>query len=171
MAKEIEIRTGNDTVKYKIPVNKIAFEYVSRVLEQNNKFSLPVKGSKNAAGYDFINPEEVTIQPKEIKYVKTGIKALFPDDIVLLLFNRSSNPKKKGLILINGVGVVDADYYDNEDNEGEIAFAFYNITDNPITIEKGEKLGQGMFTVYANVTGYNSEAVNERKGGFGSTGE
>jgi dUTP pyrophosphatase len=171
MAKEIEIRTGNGTVKYKIPVNEIAFEYVSRVLEQNNKFSLPIKGSKNAAGYDFINPEEVTIQPKEIKYVKTGIKALFPDDIVLLLFNRSSNPKKKGLILINGVGVVDADYYDNEDNEGEIAFAFYNITDNLITIEKGEKLGQGMFTVYANVTGYNSEAVNERKGGFGSTGE
>jgi dUTP pyrophosphatase len=171
MAKEMEGITTSNNFEIGVLKKEIKFEYVSRVLEQNNKFSLPVKGSKNAAGYDFINPEEVTIQPKEIKYVKTGIKALFPDDIVLLLFNRSSNPKKKGLILINGVGVVDADYYDNEDNEGEIAFAFYNITDNPITIEKGEKLGQGMFTVYANVTGYNSEAVNERKGGFGSTGE
>lgn len=151
--------------------DNIKFEYVSRVLEQNNNFSLPAKGSKNAAGYDFINPEEVTIQPKEIKYVKTGIKAMFPDNIVLLLFNRSSNPKKKNLILINGVGVVDADYYNNEDNEGEIAFAFYNISAIPVTIQKGEKLGQGMFTQYKDVSNYNSENVNERKGGFGSTGE
>lgn len=151
--------------------NNIKFEYVSRVLEQNNNFSLPVKGSKKAAGYDFFNPEEVTIQPKEIKYVKTGIKAMFPDNIVLLLFNRSSNPKKKNLILINGVGVVDADYYNNEDNEGEIAFAFYNISTIPVTIQKGEKLGQGMFTEYKDVSNYNSENVNERKGGFGSTGE
>ncbi len=151
--------------------NNIKFEYVSRVLEQNNNFSLPVKGSKNAAGYDFINPEEVTIQPKEIKYVKTGIKAMFPDNIALLLFNRSSNPKKKNLILINGVGVVDADYYNNEDNEGEIAFAFYNISAIPLTIQKGEKLGQGMFVKYEDISDYNSENVNERKGGFGSTGE
>ena len=151
--------------------NNIKFEYVSRVLEQNNNFSLPVKGSKNAAGYDFINPEEVTIQPKEIKYVKTGIKAMFPDNIALLLFNRSSNPKKKNLILINGVGVVDADYYNNEDNEGEIAFAFYNISAIPLTIQKGEKLGQGMFIKYEDISDYNSENVNERKGGFGSTGE
>lgn len=151
--------------------NNIKFEYVSRVLEQNNNFSLPVKGSKNAAGYDFINPEEVTIQPKEIKYVKTGIKAMFPDNIALLLFNRSSNPKKKNLILINGVGVVDADYYNNEDNEGEIAFAFYNISAIPLTIQKGEKLGQGMFVKYEDISDYNSENINERKGGFGSTGE
>lgn len=151
--------------------DNIKFEYVSRVLEQNNNFSLPVKGSKNAAGYDFINPEEVTIQPKEIKYVKTGIKAMFPDNITLLLFNRSSNPKKKNLILINGVGVVDADYYNNEDNEGEIAFAFYNISAIPLTIQKGEKLGQGMFIKYEDISDYNSENVNERKGGFGSTGE
>lgn len=149
--------------------NNIKFEYVSRVLEQNNNFSLPVKGSKKAAGYDFFNPEEVTIQPKEIKYVKTGIKALFPDDMVLLLFNRSSNPKKKNLILINGVGVVDADYYNNEDNEGEIAFAFYNISAVPVTLQKGEKLGQGMFTIYRDVTNYTDEEVEERKGGFGST--
>lgn len=151
--------------------NNIKFEYVSRVLEQNNNFSLPVKGSKKAAGYDFFNPEEVTIQPKEIKYVKTGIKAMFPDNIALLLFNRSSNPKKKNLILINGVGVVDADYYNNEDNEGEIAFAFYNISAIPLTIQKGEKLGQGMFIKYEDISDYNSENVNERKGGFGSTGE
>ena len=155
--------------------NEIRFEFVSRLNYYGAaegepvKYKLPAKGSKKAAGYDFFNPEEVTIQPHTVTYVKTGIKALFPDDMVLLLFNRSSNPKKKNLILINGVGVVDADYYNNEDNEGEIAFAFYNLSTIPVTIQKGEKLGQGMFTVYKDVTNYIDEDVEERKGGFGST--
>ena len=78
--------------------------------------------------------------------------------------------KKKNLIVINGVGVVDADYYNNEDNEGEIAFAFYNISDVPVIIGKGEKLGQGMFVEYKDVTNYTDQEVEERKGGFGSTG-
>ena len=59
--------------------------------------------------------------------IPTGIKAQFPEDEMLLLFNRSSNPKKKGLIILNGVGVVDSDYYNNTDNEGEMAFVFYNM--------------------------------------------
>ena len=157
--------------------DEILFEYVSRLNYYGSgegetvKYRLPQKGSKKAAGYDFFNPEEVEIQPKQIKYVKTGIKSKFPDDVVLLLFNRSSNPKKKGLILINGVGVVDADYYNNIDNEGEIAFAFYNITDEPIVISKDEKLGQGMFVQYKDVTNYVDEDVKERTSGFGSTGQ
>ena len=154
---------------------EIRFEYVSGLNYTGanegelEEYKLPQKGSKKAAGYDFFNPEEVTIQPHTVTYVKTGIKALFPDDMVLLLFNRSSNPKKKNLILINGVGVVDADYYNNEDNEGEIAFAFYNISAVPVILQKGEKLGQGMFTNYKDVTNYTEEDVEERKGGFGST--
>lgn len=152
---------------------EIKFEWVTRVTEvgQQNNISLPTKGSKEAAGYDFYNIEDVTINPEEIVYVKTGVKAYFPNFMALLLFNRSSNPKKKGLVLINGVGVIDADYYNNEDNEGEIAFAFYNITNQPITIKTGEKLGQGMFVMYSNVTNYNVNEVADRTGGFGSTGE
>ena len=155
---------------------EIKFEFVSRLGDQTpvegktSEYKLPQKGSKKAAGYDFFNIEEVELQPHQIKYVKTGIKAKFPDNVVLLLFNRSSNPKKKNLIVINGVGVVDADYYNNEDNEGEIAFAFYNISDVPVIIGKGEKLGQGMFVEYKDVTNYTDQEVEERKGGFGSTG-
>lgn len=154
----------------------IEFQFVSRLEDQTpvegkvSEYKLPQKGSKKAAGYDFFNLEEVEIQPHQIKYVKTGVKAKFPDNVVLLLFNRSSNPKKKNLILINGVGVVDADYYNNDDNEGEIAFAFYNMSDIPVIIGKGEKLGQGMFAEYKNVTNYTDENIEERKGGFGSTG-
>ena len=69
--------------------------------------------------------------------VKSGVKAYFPDNETLLLFNRSSNPKKKGLIILNGVGVVDADYVDNPENEGEIAGLFYNMLDEDVTLKAG----------------------------------
>lgn len=158
----------------------IKFGFVSRALDnaindngilkdENGMLRLPERATKNAAGYDFFNLEEVSIEPGEIKYVKTGVKAEMPDYLVLLLFNRSSNPKKKGLILANGVGVVDADYYNNPDNEGEIAFAFQNITNLPVTLVKGEKLGQGIFVKWYKVEN-EAEVETTREGGFGSTG-
>ena len=67
--------------------------------------------------------------------------------------------------------MLDADYYNNEDNEGEIAFAFMNITDRPVEINIKDKLGQGMFVKYYDVTNYSDEEVSERKGGFGSSDE
>ena len=152
----------------------IKFEFVNRVKEQANfgaegsPYMLPARSTKHAAGYDFYNFEEVSIAPGEIKYVRTGVKSSFPEEVALLLLNRSSNPKKKGLELANGVGLVDADYYNNPDNEGEIAFAFRNITDAPVTISIGEKLGQGMFVPFFIASDDNAE--NERIGGFGSTG-
>ena len=141
------------------------FEKVKRV--EGIDFKLPERATKHSAGYDFTNPERVTIEPNEIKYVKTGIKAQMQEDEVLLLYNRSSNPKKKGLTIANSVGVIDSDYYNNPDNEGEIAFAFRNITDKPVTLEVGEKLGQGIFTKFLLVDDDNAEG--ERIGGFGST--
>ena len=152
----------------------IKFEFVERVKQLPNFGAegsctrLPERSTKKAAGYDFYNLEEVIIEPNEIKYVKTGVKATFPEDIALLLLNRSSNPKKKGLELANGVGLVDADYYNNPDNEGEIAFAFKNTKSEPVALQPGEKLGQGMFVSYFTTIDDNVE--KERQGGFGSTG-
>lgn len=84
----------------------IKFEFVDRMISNGFQMkeppiSLPKKATKFSCGYDFFNPEKVTIEPKEIKYVKTGIKAQFSEDTALLLLNRSSNPKKKGLVLAN----------------------------------------------------------------------
>ena len=110
------------------------FDVVKRFIEQmeNNKdktivLNMPERSTKNSAGYDLYNPTAVICKSKEITMIPTGIKAQFPEDEVLLIFNRSSNPKKKGLIIPNGVGVIDADYYNNPENEGEIGFLFYNI--------------------------------------------
>ena len=152
------------------------FEYVNRVISngyemKNPEFNLPVRKTKHAAGYDFECPETTIIPPfKESKQpvlVKTGVKCKMEDDEFLMLCNRSSNPKKKSLVLSNGVGIIDADYYDNQDNEGEIAFAFYNISDKEIILEKGECIGQGIFIKYAKTD--NDNSTEKRIGGFGST--
>ena len=72
--------------------------------------------------------------------VKTGLKAYMQDDEYLKLCNRSSNPKKKGLVMANSIGVIDADYYGNPDNDGHMMFAFFNIKEEDILIKKGEAI-------------------------------
>ncbi len=138
---------------------------------EDKDINLPVRKTKYSAGYDFECAEDVVI-PSFKKgdaptLVKTGIKAYMLDDEVLYLYNRSSNPKKKGLILANSVGVVDKDYYGNPDNDGHIMFAFINVKDEDVEIKKGEAIGQGVFAKYF-VTD-DDEAAGERTGGFGST--
>ena len=149
------------------------FEYVNRVKEMPPLFKLPERSTKKSAGYDFYCPEDVEIPPYTLgtkpTMVKTGIKVYMPDDEYLMLVNRSSNPKKKFLVIPNSVGIVDADYVDNEDNEGEMMFGFYNLSDSPVSILKGEKLGQGIFCKYGITDDDNAEGV--RTGGFGSTGK
>lgn len=101
----------------------------------------------------------------------TGVKCELMPNQVLILANRSSNPSKKGLILANGIGVIDADYYGNPDNDGEMGFEFYNILDEDVVIKKGEKLGQGIIMKFDKTEDdYISNPYKTRVGGFGSTG-
>lgn len=138
---------------------------------ENEGINLPIRKTKYSAGYD-VEAAEDTVVPsfkKEMNptLIKTGIKAYMADDEVLMLYNRSSNPKKKGLILSNSVGVVDKDYYGNPDNDGHIMFAFYNIKSEDIEIKKGEVIGQAIFQKY--LVSDDDSAEGERLGGFGST--
>ena len=138
---------------------------------ENNDINLPERKTKYSAGYDIEAAEDVVIPSfrKGMKptLVKTGIKAYMGDNEYLMLANRSSNPKKKGLILANSVGIIDKDYYGNEDNDGHIMFAFYNIKDEDVEIKKGETVGQAVFQKYLVVDDDNAEGT--RLGGFGST--
>jgi len=134
-------------------------------------FLLPIRKTKYSAGYD-VEAAEDTVIPSFKKgmaptLIKTGIKAYMQDDEMLVLYNRSSNPKKKGLILANSVGIIDKDYYGNEDNDGHIMFAFYNIKEEDVTIKKGECIGQAIFQKYLLTDDDNAEGI--REGGFGST--
>ena len=138
---------------------------------ENMGINLPVRKTKFSAGYDVEAAEDTVIPAfkagQKPTLIKTGIKAYMADDEYLMLANRSSNPGKKGLVLANGVGVVDKDYYGNPDNDGLIMFAFYNIKDEDITIKKGDTIGQAIFQKYL-ITD-NDTATAERIGGFGST--
>ena len=104
----------------------------------------------------------------KVTLVPTGIKAEMPDDWYLQLSVRSSLPLKHYLILANGVGIIDADYYNNPDNEGHIYFQLINLLPFDIQLKKGDCIGQGVFLQYGTVA--NDTADGERTGGFGSTG-
>ena len=138
---------------------------------ENKDINIPVRKTKYSAGYDIEAAEDIVVpsfkKGENPTLVKTGLKAYMLDDEVLLLYNRSSNPKKKGLILANSVGVIDKDYYGNVDNDGHIMFAFYNIKDEDVKIKKGDVIGQCVFTKYF-ITD-NDNAEGKRIGGFGST--
>ena len=140
---------------------------------ENAQINLPERKTKYSAGYDIEAAEDIIVpsikKEKKPTLIKTGVKAYMQDDEVLLLYNRSSNPKKRGLILANSVGVVDKDYYGNEDNDGHIMFAFYNIKDEDVEIKKGDNIGQGVFQKY--FVADNDETTGIRTGGFGSTGK
>ncbi|HEL0563944.1 dUTP diphosphatase [Streptococcus equi subsp. zooepidemicus] len=129
---------------------------------------LPKRETAHAAGYDLSVAKEVSIAPGEIVLVPTGVKAYMQDGEVLYLYDRSSNPRKKGLVLINSVGVIDGDYYNNPANEGHIFAQMKNITDQTITLSAGERIVQGVFMPFLIADG--DQAGGERTGGFGSTG-
>ena len=138
---------------------------------ENSNINLPVRSTKNSAGYDVEAAEDCIIPAfkpgQKPTLVKTGIKAYMESDEVLILANRSSNPGKKGLILANSIGVVDSDYYENPDNDGHIMYAFFNFKAEDVEIKKGERIRQAIFQKYL-VTD-NDIAQGERTGGFGST--
>ena len=141
------------------------FELVSSF---KNKNLLPKRETAHAAGYDLKVAERTVIAPKEIKLVPTGVKAYMQAGEVLYLYDRSSNPRKKGLVLINSVGVIDGDYYGNSGNEGHIFAQMQNITDQEVVLEEEDRIVQAVFSPFLLTD--NDEADGVRTGGFGSTG-
>ncbi|MBQ9658067.1 MAG: dUTP diphosphatase [Clostridia bacterium] len=138
---------------------------------EDKGINLPERKTKNSAGYDVEAAEDVIIPAfkpgQKPTLIKTGLKAYCPDDEFYMLCNRSSNPGKRGLVMANSVGIIDADYYGNQDNDGHFMFAFYNFFDHDVEIKKGDCIGQVIFMKYYTVD--NDNATGERTGGFGST--
>ena len=128
-----------------MPIRVRGFEVVSRM---ETPVKLPTRGSIHSAGYDIYTYDNYVIEPKQSVLIKTGIKAYMPQDEYLDLRVRSSLGIKRQLMLATGASVIDADYYNNDDNEGEIMVVLYNYGDTTQTIEAGEHIVQGIFTRY-----------------------
>lgn len=135
---------------------------------KNHKINLPVRQTTGSAGYDIASLEHTTIKPGELKLVKTGLKVMIPSDEVLLVYARSSLGLKKTLMMSNGVGVIDSDYYNNVKNEGHILVPLYNFGNKISEIEAGERIAQGIFTKFFKVD-EEKNVISQRKGGFGSS--
>ena len=98
--------------------------------------------------------------------IQNCVFAYCQSDECYFLMNRSSGPKK-GFSMANSIGLIDSDYYGNEDNDGHFYFAYFNCSDHDIEVKKGDVIGQVVFTKYLVVD--NDNATGVRKGGFGST--
>lgn len=176
----------------------IKFEKVKRFADAD--FNLPVRKTRNSAGYDFEVAEDIVIPtwtshlielgkvnttvteppvPLDIlaswtkstkakpTLVSTGVKCHLEEGYYLELSVRSSTPLKYWIILANSVGIIDADYCDNPDNEGEIFFQVINLSPYPIQLRQGDIIGQGIIKRYEVTDDDKAEGL--RQGGFGST--
>lgn len=137
---------------------------------EDKGITIPIRKTAHSAGYDVEAAEDIII-PRftpgcKPTLIPTGLKAYCQPDECYLLLNRSSGPKK-GFIMANSVGLIDSDYYGNEDNDGHFFFAYFNCSDHDIEVKKGDVIGQVVFTKYLIVD--NDNATGKRKGGFGST--
>lgn len=149
------------------------FEYVNRVLSTGYEvkepdFDLPKRNTKNSMAYDIYSPQSFKINPKETYMLKTGIKAQMREDEGLILNVRSSMGKKH-IMLANTNGWIDSDFYNNEDNEGEIGLLFYNYGEETWEVRKGDRVAQCMFINFLTVD--NDNTTTKRVGGWGSTNE
>lgn len=143
------------------------FEIVSDA--DKTEVKLPERSTANSAGYDFCATENIWLMPNETKTIWTDIKAYMQDDEVLLIDIRSSLGIKHEVVLANTIGVIDADYYNNPVNEGNIGICLKNTGDSAHVIEIGDKIAQGIFIKYLKVDDDATKA--QRTGGIGSTGK
>jgi len=129
---------------------------------------LPTYETAGAIGFDLLAREETTIQPGEIALIPGNVIVETPDGYAFLVASRSSTPKKKGLMMPHGVGVIDQDYCGPAD---EVKIQVKNFRDKPVTIARGDKVAQGLFVRADRLDFVEVDGIDrETRGGFGSTG-
>lgn len=128
---------------------------------------LPEYHSEGAVAFDLYSRLDVIVPPKSLERLPTNIILATPKGYMLEIKDRSSTLKKKGLFV--STGYIDNDYCGESD---EILLQVYNLTDDEVKIEKGERLGQGVFIKIETAEWEEIEIMNNNcRGGFGSTGK
>jgi dUTP pyrophosphatase len=142
------------------------FEIVREDMRRTNGvIILPTRSTERAMAYDFYANCSYTVKPNDIVKIWTDVKAYMQNNECLILNVRSSMGGK--FMLANTQGWIDADYYENEDNDGNIGIFLKNISDKPLNIVKGDRVAQGAFFNF--LVADNGNTNNKRIGGFGST--
>ena len=129
---------------------------------------LPGYGTSDAAGFDLAASHDIVVQPGQIALVRTGLIIEVPAGHFLGIFARSSTPLKRGLLVANGVGVIDPDYSGPDD---EVMVQVLNFTQNDVQVRRGDRLAQGIVLSAPRVTRDEVAAIRATtRGGFGATG-
>ena len=131
---------------------------------------LPSRKTGGSAGYDLMAAEDAELAPGEMAIVPTGLKCFMQPDEALMIYIRSGLSVKHHLMLMNQVRVIDSDYYNNPENEGQIRIALMNLGKETFRVKKGMRIAQGIFTRYLTADGDLAGRGETRRGGFGSTG-
>jgi len=167
---------------FEVAEDIIIYPYMNIIKVLSDAFAhVAMQNEENLVKDDDGVPVSVQVPPVELEQlaemskvvsarptlVPTGVKCYLDPGTYLEISVRSSSPLKYWLVLGNGVGIIDADYADNPDNEGEIFFQLINLSPVAITLRKGDIIGQGIIKPY--LTTEKDDAVGERVGGFGST--
>ena len=130
--------------------------------------SLPGYGTKDSAGFDLAAAHDVIVAPRQITLVRTGLVIEVPTGYFLAIFARSSTPLKRGLIVANGVGVIDPDYSGPND---EVMIQVMNVSDFDVKVSRGDRRAQGIVLPAPRVVWDEVSELREvTRGGFGSTG-
>ena len=124
----------------------------------------PLRSTKGSAGYDIFSPHDIIIKPGEEVMIDSGVKIILNNNLVALMYPRSSLCLKRGLRLTNSVGVIDSDFRQS------IKIPLYNFSGKEVEIKKGEKLVQIVVTEFVTADDEDENELGERTGGIGSTG-
>ena len=139
-----------------------------RIRRLHDDVALPRYESAGAAAFDLSAARDVLVQPGEVALVGTGLVIEVPAGMFLAIFARSSTPLKRGLIVANGVGVIDSDYSGPGD---EVKIAVLNVTPRAVRLRAGDRIAQGIFLPAPRVVWEDVETLRaESRGGFGATG-
>lgn len=139
-----------------------------KIRRLDSTVSLPSYGTHESAGFDLASAHDMVIAPRQIALVRTGLVIEVPTGYFLAIFARSSTPLKRGLMVANGVGVIDPDYSGPND---EVMIQVINISDSDVKISRGDRLAQGIVLPAPRVAWEEVSEIRElTRGGFGSTG-
>lgn len=141
---------------------KIAIKRVDKSLP------LPVYATNGSVGFDLLCRETIEVLPRQIELIPGNVIVRIPTGFFLLLTLRSSTPRRKSLLIPNGVGIIDQDYCGEGD---ELKVQVLNFSDEAVQVNKGERIAQGLFIPVVRVEWEEIEQVGQGRGGFGSTGK
>ena len=139
-----------------------------KIRRLDSTIPLPTYGTDEAAGFDLAAAHDLTIGAGQIALVRTGLVIEVPTGHCLAIFARSSTPLKRGLLVANGVGVIDPDYSGPDD---EVMIQLLNVTKEGVHVRRGDRLAQGIVLPTPRVTWQEVSEIRElTRGGFGATG-